>query len=64
MTTQWDPPSTDDDAPTIQAIDTNEETFYVLRECGKVVATADWPHPLELLRPDARRITCYTNEYP
>jgi len=58
------PPEPDLGDPTIQAVDTNDETFYVLREYGKVVAIADWPQFLEDLRPDARRITCYTNEYP
>lgn len=44
---------------TIQAVDTDDDTFYVLREDGVPTATAPWPQMLEDLRPDARRIPSY-----
>jgi hypothetical protein len=43
-----------DSLPTIQAVDTHDETLYVLRRHGLEPLTAYWPHPLLELEPDAR----------
>jgi hypothetical protein len=41
---------------TIRAVETGDETIYVLDRPGLPPLTAYWPHPLELLAPNARRI--------
>lgn len=46
---------------TIQAIDTDDETLYILRRPGQEPVTAYWPHPLEELCPTAIRIPAYTD---
>ena len=46
--------------PTIQAVDDPESTFYVLMRPGHEPVTADWPHPLLELAPDAVRLPSVT----
>lgn len=43
-------------SPTIQAVETGDETVYVLERPGLPAVCAYWPQPLEALCPEARRI--------
>jgi hypothetical protein len=45
-----------DSGPTIQAVETGDETIYVLRRHGLDPIAAHWPNPLLELEPAARRI--------
>lgn len=45
--------------PTIQAIDTDDDTIYVLHRPGHDPIAAYWPHPLLELEPDAERIASW-----
>jgi hypothetical protein len=45
--------------PTIQAIDTDDDTIYVLHRPGQDPIAAYWPHPLLELEPDAERIASW-----
>lgn len=47
---------------TIQAIDTDDETLYVLSRTGKDPVTAYWPHPLLEICPTAIRVPAYGSE--
>jgi hypothetical protein len=46
--------------PTIQAIDTDDDTIYILRRPGQDPISAYWPHPLEQICPEAVRIAALT----
>jgi hypothetical protein len=48
--------------PTIQAVDTDDETLYVLRAPGEDPVVAYWPQPLLELRPDAVRVPAYGSD--
>ena len=41
---------------TIQAVETGDETVYVLERDGMPAVCAYWPQPLEAMCPEARRI--------
>lgn len=41
---------------TIQAVDTDDSTIYILRRPGQDPVSAYWPHPLLEMEPDAVRI--------
>jgi hypothetical protein len=41
---------------TIQAVETGDETLYVLRRPGMDPISAYWPHPLYALEPNALRL--------
>ena len=56
-------PDADRGRATIQAVDTDDDTIYVLREEGEVSACAPWPQMLEALRPDAVRVAAHTGHY-
>ncbi len=44
---------------TIQAVDTDDDTLYVLRVPGADPITAYWPHPLLAIEPDAVWLPSY-----
>lgn len=50
------------DGPVIYAVDHLEETTYVLRRPGLPTLSAPWPHPLERICPEARRIRTQGSE--
>jgi hypothetical protein len=53
-----EPPS-GPEGPTIQAVDTDDETLYILTRPGKEPVVAHWPQPLEKLCPEAVRVAAH-----
>jgi len=47
---------------TIQALETGDETWYVLRRDDLEPVVAYWPHPLLELEPDAIRISSWDTQ--
>ena len=49
-------------AATIQAVETGDETLYVLQREGCDPVVAHWPQTLEALAPDAVRLPAHLDD--